>query len=316
MARIVYLAFPTGAVSGGQKMILRHVETLRDLGFGAVVWRRADAAAPAWLDHGAPMEAGGGFRPDDILVVPDDAPNALRQTQALPNRRVVLCQNQFTLASLGVEALPPAPAPTFLTVGRIAAQAIRSLYPDATIEVAPCFADERRFGPAAKADAVVYSPRKRPLEGRAIRNLLPRLHPAHAAVPWIALEGAHEAEVARVMAGSTLFLSLSRLESVGMTPLEAMASGCLVAGFTGIGGEDYATPENGIWAPEDDCWAAAHALAQAADLARTGGPALAARIEAGRATAAAWSYANFREALEAAWMRLAPEARLRSGALE
>jgi hypothetical protein len=316
MGRIVYLTFPTGAVSGGQKMILRHVEALRDLGFEAVVWRRPNGVIPTWLDHRAPVETGTSFRPGDVLVVPVDAPNALRQLRAGPNPMVVFCQNQFTMASLGVESVPTEPAPTFMAVSPTTAAAVRSLYPTARVELVPAFVDEQLFRPGPKRDAVAYAPRKRPLEARAIRNLLPRLFPAHAGLPWIELEGAHETIVARTLTDSSLFLCLSRLEALGLTPLEAMASGCVVAGFLGVGGADFATAENGFWAPEDDCWAATEALAAAADLVRTGGPALAARVEASLATARAWSSPVFRQALETAWMGLAPEARRRSGPLD
>jgi glycosyltransferase involved in cell wall biosynthesis len=99
-----------------------------------------------------------------------------------------------------------------------------------------------------------------------------------------------------------------------MTTLEAMASGCLCAGFTGIGGDEYATPDNGFWAPEDDCEAAADALAEAAAVAAEGGAELARRLEAGFETARAWSYAVFLQRLETVWMGIAPEARTRTPA--
>jgi hypothetical protein len=319
MGRIVYLAFPTRAVSGGHKMTLRHVETLRELGFEAVVWGNDSAVLAEWVEHRAPVEIGARFRPDDVLVVPNDAPNALASLALAPQRVVVFCQNQFTLASLGMEPLQAYPAerfPAFIAVGPTAARTVRRLYPSAPLVLVPCFADERRFRPGAKRPAVAYSPRKRPLEGRSIRNLFRHLHPAHAQLPWLGLEGAHESQVAQTFAEATLFLSLSRLESVGITPLEAMASGCLCAGFTGIGGRDFAAAENGFWVDEDDCEAAADALAKAADLAASGGPALTAMIDAGRATAEAWSYARFRRALEESWMGLAPDARRQAGPLD
>ena len=46
-------------------------------------------------------------------------------------------------------------------------------------------------------------------------------------------------------------------------PLEAMASGCIVVGFHGSGGLEYATDANGIWLRPDHLEAAADALAQA-----------------------------------------------------
>lgn len=319
MGRIVYLAFPTGAVSGGQKMIVRHVETLRDLGFEAVIWQPQTAAAAVWLDHRAPVETGTAFRPDDVLVTPNDAPNALAAVAKMPQRVVVFGQNQFTLASLGLEPLssfPPERLPAFMAVGPTMAASVRRLFPQAVVEIVPCFVDERRFHAASKHDEVAYAPRKRPLEARAIQNLFRHLRPDLAAIPWRALEGVEERVVAEAFAGASLFLSLSRLESVGMTPLEAMASGCVCAGFTGIGGRDFATSENGFWVAEDDCEAAADALAQAADLVRSGGARLAAYHQAARETALSWSYAAFRPALEAAWMQWAPEARRSAGPLD
>lgn len=320
MSRIVYLGFPNGEVAGGQKMILRHVETLRDLGFEALFWRTAANVMPAWLDHRAPVEVGTPFRPDDVLVIPSDAPNALRSAAALPQRRIVFCQNQYSFAAVGLEAVDRFPAAeplVFVTPGRTCGEAVRRLYPHAQVEVVPCFVDERIFRPGASPEpAIAYAPRKRPMEAVAIRGFLGRLRPEHAALPWRAIENLRETQVAEALAASSLFLSLSRFESVGMTPLEAMAAGCVCAGFTGIGGREYATEANGFWAGEDDLEDAAEMLGRAADLALAGGAPLAAYREAARATADQWSYANFRRALEEVWMRLAPGARRHAGPLD
>lgn|SRR5262249_53807656 len=35
-------------------------------------------------------------------------------------------------------------------------------------------------------------------------------------------------------------------ESLGLTPIEGMAAGCLVAGYHGYGGLEYATAQNGL----------------------------------------------------------------------
>lgn len=314
MARIVYFAFPNGQLSGGQKMILRHVETLRELGFDAVCWQGPANSMPDWMDHKAPVLVGAPLRPDDILVVPSDAPNGLRQVAAMPQRSLVFCQNQFTFASLSFEAMDafdPARFPTFIGVGPSVEAWVRRAFPQAVVETIPCFADERIFHPRGeRRRAIAFSPRKRPLEAAAIRHFFRRVHPDYAKIPWHELHDAREPQVAEAFAASTLFLSLSRLEAVGMTPLEAMASGCICAGFTGLGGWDFATSENGFWVPEDDVEAAADALAQAIELVAGGGPALQRMQEAGFATAARWSYAVFRERLEEVWTRLAPEARV------
>ena len=321
MNRIVYSLYSAGGLQGGHKVILRHVETLRDLGFDAVAYTGAKNKMPDWFQYRVPVLIEAEVAPDkDALVLPDDAANTLRQLAALPYRVFVIAQSRFEFASKTfdlMDAFPPANLPVFMAVGPGIAAMIAKAYPQATIGVVPAFADERLFRPGpARQDAVAYIPRKRPLEAAAIRAFLRKFHPDHRDLPWRGIENASETQVAQVFGSSSLFLGLSRLEGLGLTPLEAMASGCVCAGFTGIGGRDYATPENGFWVPEDDCEAAAEALAAAADLVRTGGAPLARHLEAGHATARAWSYAAFREALEAFWMRHAPAARLKAGPLD
>ena len=308
--RIAYIHLANPQVAGGQKMALRHVETLNALGFEAVCLADAGAELPRWFEHQVPVVRGAPTS-DDVLVVPEDGPDALAFAVASPARRiVVLCQNPYYLAVTGLELMARHVDrfAALLAVGPRHAGLMARLFPGAVIEQVRCFADERLFRPGAKQPLVAYAPRKRQLEAAAIRAFHRRLRPDQI-LRWGRIENASEAQVAEGLAQACVYLSLSRLESVGMTTLEAMASGCLCAGFTGVGGAEYATRENGFWAPEDDCVAATEALAAAIDLWRAGGPQLEAMIEAGRETARAWSYAAFRRELEAVWMRLAPEAR-------
>lgn len=317
MPRIVYCAVPSGGVSGGVKMALRHVETLRDLGFDAHLTIGTQSQAPAWLDHRVAIQTAMSFAADDVIVLADDMHDSIRRSYALSQKLVIFSQNPFLAAALSYEAFDGFPAdrfPPFIAVAPGLAATIRRAYPQAQVELVPAFVDERIFKPGeAPEDAIACSPRKRKLEAAAIRVFFRRLHPRHAGLDWREANDLHERDVARLFASSRLFLSLSRLESVGMTPLEAMACGAVCAGFTGVGGREYATAENGFWVPEDDCEAAADALAEAADL---DGPARARMREAGFETARQWSYARFRPALEEAWMKLAPEARLKDGPLD
>ena len=244
---------------------------------------------------------------------------ALRFNIGRPERAVVFSQGGYSLPASGADALDHHPAarfPPVITVGDLTAARIRRLYPQAQVEIIPCFADERVFRPQGHQQlAIAHTPNKRPFETAAIRGLFRRLHQRHADIEWVPLTGADETEVARTFASSALYLSLNRLESVGISTLEAMASGCICAGFLGGGGQQYGTKANGFWVTDDDCEAAADALAKAAGLVASGGPALAEMREAARITAERWSYARFRARLEEVWMRLAPEARLRHAPL-
>lgn len=309
MPRVVYLVFGTSTPRGGHKMALRHVETLRTLGFDAVTWMPPDAPLPAWLGHRAPVQHGGAFRADDVLVLPEDALNAMRWLAGSPQRKVIFCQNHFYAASQGISLLSSEEARPYRDVmacSRTSAQWLARFVHHDTIEVVPAFADERLFASADKALLIACAPSKRQLEFRAVQTMIPRLHTSLHPWRWAVIKDKSEVEVAAVMGQATIFLSLSRFEGLGMTTLEAMAAGCLIVGFTGLGGREYARPTNGFWVGEDDVEACAEALARAMVLVEAGQPMVDHMRAAARAAAADYTYAKFLTALEAFWSRRVP----------
>src|SRR5262249_4633200 len=115
-------------------------------------------------------------------------------------------------------------------------------------------------------------------------------------------------EIAQRLGESTLYLSLARFESFGLSTLEALASGCLVAGFTGLGGRDYATAQNGFWAAEDDCLECVDQLTRAVRLMVEGGEQYRAMVEAAQGAAEYYNRARFQSRLLDCWRALAPDA--------
>jgi hypothetical protein len=65
-----------------------------------------------------------------------------------------------------------------------------------------------------------------------------------------------------------------------------MAAGCLVAGYHGYGGLEYATAQNGLWFWSDQIEEVADALHQIVLLYERGGEDYKRRIQSGLATAA------------------------------
>jgi glycosyltransferase involved in cell wall biosynthesis len=103
------------------------------------------------------------------------------------------------------------------------------------------------FRPAGtKRHRIAYMPRKWPGLAERLRAEI------RQPVEWLPIDGCTEAETAGILAGSSVFLNLGRVEGFGLPPLEAMAAGCVVCGFAGEGTTDFATPENGFWAAEND----------------------------------------------------------------
>ncbi|MDA1310822.1 MAG: glycosyltransferase [Proteobacteria bacterium] len=132
-------------------------------------------------------------------------------------------------------------------------------------------------------------PRKRREEVAMIRHLVGLMRPDLAAVPWVEIDAMTHEQGMEILAASAVFLSLQRFEGFGLPAIEAMAAGCLVAGFPGVAISDYAQPDNGWWARDDDIEAAARAVCAALTAARDGTPSALARIEAGRVLAQSYS---------------------------
>jgi len=150
----------------------------------------------------------------------------------------------------------------------------------------PNFINHDLFQPRRqKKLQIVATPRKRPLEEHLIRDLFYASLPEARGVGWRSATNLPEADFAKLLGESAIFLSLNRLESFGLTSLEAMAAGCLVVGFTGIGAREYATAANGFWVEEDDCLACVDQLAAAVRLALDGGGLYQARVNNGIETA-------------------------------
>jgi glycosyltransferase involved in cell wall biosynthesis len=77
-----------------------------------------------------------------------------------------------------------------------------------------------------------------------------------------------------------------------------MSCGAIVAGFTGYGGQEYATPENGFWFAPDHLEEVADALARIVTGVERNDPEVLRVREAGFTTAASYSKARARVALE------------------
>ncbi|MDE2030359.1 MAG: glycosyltransferase family 4 protein [Alphaproteobacteria bacterium] len=304
--KIVFFCPPPSTINGGIKHIFRMAEALIAQGRDAVVFEQG-GRRPTWFSSTVPVVGQDIFADTHghLYVLPEDQPNILRDFAKLPQRKVIYSQNHF-YGALGIGA-----AASYADYGvtdiicssRTIYDHCRMRHPALRAFVVPCAVDPALFKPAAvKREAIAFMPRKRPIEAAYLRDMFRFALPQYQDWEWVEIANATEAEAARLMGEASVFLSLSRLEGFGLTPLEAMAAGCVVAGFTGIGGRDYATAENGFWVNEDDHPACIEALAKAAALAQEqSGAAWQAYETACRKTTDAYTPATFAGGVKAAW---------------
>jgi len=305
--RIIYVLEPFTVPFGGVAVIYRHVEILAAHGFAAFVALRNKPAVDFYGTTAPQLIHNGMFQviPDDILVIPEGLWQAeLRQLRGAPVRRLMFCQNQYYLP---FTADSRAGISEFGVDGVIASSEsvrnfFREVYGLTDIPLLPCAIDPARFTPARdKRRQIAYMPRKLPRDAKFIEAVFKRRHPRFADVPWVSIDGVSQAESARILGESLLFLSLSHMESFGLPPLEAMACGCLVAGYHGDGGREYMNSENGWWAQTGDWRACADGLAAALDMLDSGGDKLEACYRATAHTAAQYKPHRLEAELLAFW---------------
>ena len=94
---------------------------------------------------------------------------------------------------------------------------------------------------------IAYMPRKnKGLTRQILQTFLALTKPKKLAdkIKFLPIENLKPGQVGEVLRQAHIFLSTGFPEGLGLPPLEAMACNCLVVGFTGFGGWDYARPFN------------------------------------------------------------------------
>lgn len=155
-----------------------------------------------------------------------------------------------------------------------------------------------------KKRQIAYMPRKRPLDAGFVVPVLERA-PELAGYRFQAIDRVKPPQVVEMLNESLIFLSLSHDEGFGLPAAEAMLAGCIVVGYTGVGGAEFLTPETGIVVPDGDMVGLIDAIrrvvtAYDADPA----PLDAMRRRASEVIARRYSRQGFEAGLLAAWQSL------------
>jgi glycosyltransferase involved in cell wall biosynthesis len=268
MSRILYISHDPVKPVGGVRVIYRHVEILRKAGFDAYVVHRTPGLRLDWFQSSAPvLYATGQFAisASDWIVIPEDHQEVLQAFANFPGNKVLFCQNHWYVfngidadqswADFGIRDVLVSSKPIRDFVRRV-------MRVEPTL--IPLSIDPAVFHGAldARPLQVAVMPRKGGQHMRFIRGTMRQLEPTLGDVPWIEIHRCNEEQVAAIMRRSAFFLSTGFREGFGLPPVEAMACGAISVGFTGGGGADYATPENGFWVGDEDTIALAETLAR------------------------------------------------------
>jgi len=300
----IYYCTRRGANSGGEAVNEDHVIGLREMGYRAYLFYIEDAPLGHFASRAPVLRAGSSmtFQHKDVIVMPEPWKLHIDGFAPMQVRKVMHCQNPYYLfngvddismiAQKGISAVITCSDYTSGLMRRMGYQgALQTVQPT----LSPVFKHS-----GEKKLQIAYMPRKREFETSFVKGLFKSLYPELRTVPWVPINNMTLAECAQVLDESAVFAAFSHIEGLGLPPLEAMASGCVVVGFNGLGGADYSTPHNGLWITEGEHIAFAHALAEG--LRAASDPSWYANILAhAKATAARYSHSRFTRDLKQFW---------------
>lgn len=267
---------------------------------------RLKAAARIWR-----ARAMGGpnpplvLRPDDVIVVPEFW--LTEALQAFPDRpKVLISQNQFLYlqAWSRAEARGLDPSSAFAMNLGMADVVMHSFELVGAKPVA-------RFEAAVRLDAfpfrrekrrlITFMPRKRPQEAALLQRALERRGRLGGMALRSIVRVPHP-EVARLFGDSLIFVSLLKEESLGLPAAEAMAAGCIVVGYTGLGAEQFFDTETGFPVADGDTARLVETVERVVAAYRADpGPLDAMRERASRRIHAAYSMERFEASVLSAW---------------
>jgi hypothetical protein len=201
-----------------------------------------------WFDHQTRVVSSrrAVVSQRDVIVVPEtygrsicDLPRGVRQVIFNQNAYIML----DTLLSDPAAASPYIDNPdlsTVLVVSEDNAKVVDYALPGVPVRRVRLSLDPALYHPPAepKRRRIAYMPRRRGQEAAQVLELL-RFRGVLDGWEIVGIDGRTEAEVASLLRTTQIFLSFSRLEGLGLPPLEALACGSLVVGYHGFGGREF-----------------------------------------------------------------------------
>lgn len=264
--RVFFLASDNQQASGGLKFIYRFCELANELGFDAAVMHGKFGFRINNFNHEAPVVFNSSWKklsrremsiqtlrralgqlllkdreteisPEDIIIIPEN--RLVRAHEIFPqNSKIVLNQNPFLAARQGTPR-DEAEIIGTLSTSEICLEVSRRFLSEKPAFLVPYWLEREMFTPEKfKKLQIAYMPRRNAEDASMVFKLL-TASGAINDVECVPISGMTLEQVAQTLRESIMFLSFADREGFGLPGAEAIASGCLTIGYTGIGGDEY-----------------------------------------------------------------------------
>ena len=255
--RLLFVCYPdTNHPIGGVKQIYRQVELLHKGGWDAYVLQEQPGFRATWFESSAPVmdletyQKSNPSSDHDLLILPETwLSSAPHYWPGIP--KVIFNQNAFYSFGLHGDCNPKTlelyQQPDIHAVVTVSEDSRNLLVEGCGLEPDRCAVlingiDQTLFhAPTVKYRRVVFLGRKHVDHARKVA-LMASQHPTLKNLSFQELPRMQHDQVARALQEALLFLSCGHPEGFGLPLAEAIACGCLVVGYHGLAGRDFALP--------------------------------------------------------------------------
>jgi glycosyltransferase involved in cell wall biosynthesis len=236
---------------GGVRKLYRQVDVLNQNGFQAWIWHQKPGFRCTWFAHDTPVVDGAlpPYSISDYLVLPE-VYGPLGAEHFPGVRKVVFNQGAYQ-TFFGYSPEPhdlrsPYTSPELVAVlvgSEDNRQYLQHVFPHLRLLRIHHGIDPSLFRfQSQKKNHIAFMPRKKPEDAVQVLNIL-KFRGLLQGFDQVAIVDRSQAEVARILEESLIFLSFCYQEGFPLPPCEAMLCGCIVIGYHGWGGREYFKPE-------------------------------------------------------------------------
>jgi glycosyltransferase involved in cell wall biosynthesis len=247
--RVIYVGGEFQVPLGGIRIVTEHVALLVAAGVDAYRWSPTPGFRYTWFEEDVPTLSGMeiDLTAEDMLIVPEIS--VLPHRDPAPGGRKVIFNQAYFLTFVACPDVDLYPGwttdPAVWTVSQESAEVLGRAVPRLPPQLVPNPIDTEMFAPAGRrVPSIAWMARKRAGESVLLNRIL-RNDPRSEGVELREIRGLSHAEVAEVLSTTSVFIAMGSPEgeSFGLPIAEALASGCLVTGYSsGGGGELFEAP--------------------------------------------------------------------------
>ncbi len=261
--------------SGGIQWIYNHVKRLNQEGYNAIIVHQKNGFVPEWLKDWFDQDEEGNFidiniqyldnknlqvNLEDFFFIPEGFPQLMENLRNAPCKKVVYCLNWYYV----LNALQPGiywdsyGIRDCLSISQSQTNYLRLIMPFLNFKQVTCQVGDPEvyFPPEKSSDKKMQIAFIKSRDGgQKAYNVIKTfyaLFPYFRFIKFVELSGMDKDTFAQAMRESQFYAHFDEASSLGTAPIEAWRSGCLVAGWDGVGGVEFMNPQNTWLAPNGD----------------------------------------------------------------